>query len=53
MRALNTLLGEEQLGFRKGRGTTEGMFSLRHLVEKIIGEAMAHGFVFCGSRKSL
>ena len=27
-------LGEEQLGFRKGRGTTDGMFSLRQLVER-------------------
>ena len=27
-------LGEEQLGFRKGRWTTDGMFSLRQLVEK-------------------
>ena len=27
-------LGEEQLGFRKGRGTIDGMFSLRQLVEK-------------------
>ena len=27
-------LGEEQLGSRKGRGTTDGMFSLRQLVEK-------------------
>ena len=27
-------LGEEQLGFRKGRGTTDGMFALRQLVEQ-------------------
>ena len=27
-------LGEEQLGFRKGRGTIDGMFALRQLVEK-------------------
>ena len=27
-------LGEEHLGFRNGRGTTGGMFSLRQLVEK-------------------
>ena len=27
-------LGEEQLGFRKGRGTNDGMFALRQLVEK-------------------
>ena len=27
-------LGEEQLGFRKGRGPTDGMFALRQLVEK-------------------
>ena len=31
---VETELGEEQLGFRKGRGTTDGMFSLRQLVEK-------------------
>ena len=34
-------LGEEQLGFRKGRGTTGGMFSLRELVEKRL-EKQAH-----------
>ena len=27
-------LGEEQLGFRKGRWTTDGMFSLMQLVDK-------------------
>ena len=29
-------LGEEHLGFRKGGGTSDGMVSLRHLVEKIM-----------------
>ena len=27
-------LGEEHQGFRKGRGTTDGMFALRQMVEK-------------------
>jgi len=27
-------LGENQLGLRSGRGTTDGMFALRQLVEK-------------------
>ena len=27
-------LGEEQQGFRKGRGMTDGMFALRQMVEK-------------------
>ena len=26
--------GEEQQGFRKGRGTADGMYVLRHMVEK-------------------
>ena len=47
-------LGEEQLGFRKGRGTANGVFSLRQLVSREdIEEKMAHDFGFCGSRKSL
>ena len=40
-------LGEERLGFRKGRGITDGMFSLRQLVEKRLGRQghMALAFV--------
>ena len=40
-------LGEEQQGFRKGRGTTGGMFALRQMVEKRLEmqERMARGFV--------
>ena len=40
-------LGEEQQGFRKGRGTTDGMFALKQMVEKrmeMLGR-MAVGFV--------
>ena len=46
-------LGEEQLGFGKGRGTTDGMFSLRQLVEKRLEKQGSHGFGFCRSRKSI
>ena len=40
-------LAEEQQGFRKGRGTTDGMFALRQLVEKRLEMQgrMAVGFV--------
>ena len=40
-------LGEEQLGFRNGRGTTDGVFSLRQLVEKRVEKQghMALAFV--------
>ena len=43
-------LGDEQLGFRKGRGTTDGMLSLRQLVEKRFERQghMAFAFVDLG-----
>ena len=39
--------GEEQQGFRKGKGATDGMFALRQLVEKWLEmqRRMAVGFV--------
>ena len=41
--------GEEQQGFRKGRGTADGMYVLRQMVEKRLevqlGQYMALGFV--------
>ena len=43
-------LGEEQQGFRKSRGTTDGMFALRQMVEKRLEMQgrMAVGFVDLG-----
>ena len=40
-------VGEEQQGFRKGRGTADGMYVLRHMVEKRleVQGSMALGFV--------
>ena len=40
-------LGEEQQGLRKGRGTTDGMFALRQMVQKRLEMhgRMAVGFV--------
>ena len=38
--------GEEQQGFRKGRGTADGMYVLRQMVEKrLVQGSMALGFV--------
>ena len=39
--------GEEQQGFRKGRGTADGMYVLRQMVEKRleVQDSMALGFV--------
>ena len=40
-------MGEEQQGFRRGRGTADGMFTVRQLVEKKLErqENMALGFI--------
>ena len=40
-------MGEEQQGFRRGKGTVDGMFTLRQLVEKKLEEQenMALGFI--------
>ena len=40
-------MGEEQQGFRRGRGTADGMLILRQLVEKKLEgeEYMALGFI--------
>ena len=46
-------LGEEQLGFRKGRGTTDGMVSLRKLVEKILEKQRHMALAFVDLEKSL
>ena len=46
-------LGEEQMGFRKVRGTHCWVVLTRATSREEIGEARKHGFGFCGNRKSL
>ena len=47
-------LGEEQLGFRTGRGTTDGMFSLRqHIVEKRLERQRNMALTFVDLKKPL
>ena len=46
-------LGEEHLGFRKGRGTTDGMFSLRQLVERRLERQGHVALAFVDLEKSL
>ena len=46
-------LGEEQQGFRKGRGTTGGMFALRQQVEKRLGMQGKNGSRICGPGEGL
>ena len=36
-------MGEEQQGFRRGRGTADGMFTLRQLVKKKTGGTGEYG----------
>ena len=46
-------MGEEQRGFRRGRGTADGMFTLKQLVEKRLDgqENMALGFIYLEKTK--
>ena len=46
-------VGEEQLGFRKGRGTTDGMFSLRQLVDKRLKRQGHMALAFVDLEKAL
>ena len=51
-------LGGEQQGFRKGRGTTDGMFALRHVCIKTngreeVGDARENGSGICGPGEGL
>ena len=46
-------LGDEQLGFRKGRGITDGMLSQRQLVEEIFEKQGHMALTFVDLEKPL